>query len=176
VTDPVLLIIDALPVHEPTGWLVDADAGIVYGGGRSHRGKRIGYLMSAGYWSSKDAQRRDWLLHRVIWETANGPIPHKLEINHLNGIKTDNHLANLELVTSSENTQHAYRTGLIDREKHRRNTLRGEAHGQAKITQGIADSIRSDLDGGLSQRAAARRHGISQKTVWAIAAGQRWTR
>lgn len=45
--------------------------------------------------------------HRLVWEAFNGPIPSDVEINHKNGLKHDNSLDNLELVTKSENIKHA---------------------------------------------------------------------
>ena len=54
------------------------------------------------------------LAHRVIWWSVNGPIDNKLFINHINGIKTDNRLANLEVVTNQENIQHAWSIGLCN--------------------------------------------------------------
>lgn len=49
--------------------------------------------------------------HRLIWIVFVGPIG-SLVINHKNGIKNDNRLDNLELVTESENSRHAYESGL----------------------------------------------------------------
>lgn len=46
-------------------------------------------------------------VHRLVFEAFKGPIPKGLEINHKNGIKHDNRLENLELVTKSENLKHA---------------------------------------------------------------------
>lgn len=35
--------------------------------------------------------------HRLVWMKANGPIPKEATIHHINGIKSDNRLCNLEL-------------------------------------------------------------------------------
>jgi len=41
--------------------------------------------------------------HRYIWEHYNGEIKAGLEIDHINGIKTDNRIENLRLATKSQN-------------------------------------------------------------------------
>jgi hypothetical protein len=51
-------------------------------------------------------------VHRVVYRAFHGPIPEGLVINHLNGIKTDNRINNLEACTEAENAKHAVSTGL----------------------------------------------------------------
>lgn len=50
--------------------------------------------------------------HRLVWALFRGPIPPKMDINHIDGNKHNNALTNLELATRSENIQHARDTGL----------------------------------------------------------------
>jgi hypothetical protein len=60
-------------------------------------------------------------VHQVVWLAHQGEIPKLLQINHKNGVKTDNRLDNLELLSASENTKHAIKTGL-------KKILRGKEH------------------------------------------------
>ncbi len=51
-------------------------------------------------------------IHRLVLSAYKGPCPKGLEANHLDGDKRNSQLDNLEWVTSSENTIHAYQNGL----------------------------------------------------------------
>jgi hypothetical protein len=51
---------------------------------------------------------------RLAWSAAHGGIPSGLEIDHINRVKTDNRLANLRLVTSSQNKDNrAFRSNTV---------------------------------------------------------------
>jgi len=56
--------------------------------------------------------KKNTSLHRIVFETFKHEIPKGMIINHINGIKNDCRLINLECITQSENIIHAYKTGL----------------------------------------------------------------
>ena len=71
---------------------------------------RYGYKMVV--LTKPDKSRHSLSVHRLMAITFLGD-GEGLQVNHKNGIKTDNSIANLEWCTQSENMQHAHRTGLI---------------------------------------------------------------
>lgn len=51
----------------------------------------------------KNRKRKIWKVHQLMWLTWVGEIPKGYEINHINEIKTDNRLCNLNLLSHKEN-------------------------------------------------------------------------
>ena len=60
----------------------------------------------------KNKIKKNLLIHRIVGITFIKNPDNKCDINHKNGIKTDNRLENLEWNTRSENVKHAYKNNL----------------------------------------------------------------
>jgi hypothetical protein len=52
-----------------------------------------------------DGKQYQLKAHRVAWILEHGAIPDGLQVDHINGIREDNRLCNLRLVTQRENDQ-----------------------------------------------------------------------
>ena len=51
--------------------------------------------------------------HRFVYEVFRGPIPKCLETDHINGVKTDNRIKNLQLLTPKQNVQKSLSKAII---------------------------------------------------------------
>lgn len=65
-----------------------------------------------GYKVLKRSNKKDVRVHRLVAQLYLPKIDGKNEVNHINGIKTDNRVENLEWCSHQENCLHAYKTGL----------------------------------------------------------------
>lgn len=70
------------------------------------------YGKKDGYQQINLKPYRGLYVHRLVAQTFIPSPDNKSEVNHINGIKTDNRVENLEWVTHQENIKHAWRTGL----------------------------------------------------------------
>ncbi len=92
------------------------DSKMYRGGYRSYAGKILkpsfdkdGYCLIC---LSRNKKQKSYRLSRLVALCFFGVCPPNKEVNHKNGIKTDNKINNLEYVTTQENVKHAYEIGL----------------------------------------------------------------
>lgn len=81
-------------------------------------GRTIGYVDSKGYLKISYMHPESKIIYkmlvsRLIWLISMGEIPEGMVINHIDGVKTNNNLNNLEVVTDLQNYFHAKNLGLI---------------------------------------------------------------
>ena len=81
---------------------------------RAERKSKNGYLMVKMEWMGKT-----YLMsaHQAAYTLLVGPIKNGMDINHLDGDKTNNRPTNLEQATRGENHAHAHRNGLRNASK-----------------------------------------------------------
>jgi len=92
-----------------------------------------GYLRTA---LTKNKRLVTIKMHRLVAESFIENPYNKEEVNHINGIKTDNRAVNLEWVTRQENIKHSIENNL-------QYVLKGEEIGTAKLTEKEVLQIRS---------------------------------
>jgi HNH endonuclease len=105
-------------------------------------------------------------VHRLVAEAFLGRCPSGAQVNHINGVKTDNRVSNLEYVTRSENMKHAFRLGLQSNQ--------GERHSQSRLTDEKVREIRQLLAVGFKQAEVAKMMNVHQTAVSRANSGKRW--
>jgi len=101
---------------------------------------------------------KTFFIHRLVWETFVGIIPKGLQINHIDGNKSNNSLSNLELVTPAENIHHAYRMGL-------KKGYSAESNSMAKLTNDQYLSMIHEIANGATNDEIALKYGLHSRYV-----------
>ena len=117
-------------------------------------------------WLYKNRRRRAIGVHRLVARAFIGRGRRGYQINHRDGNKANNHVRNLEWVTASQNTQHAYDNGL---------SPRGSNHYCAKLNAWRVRVIRRAVNAGISKQHLADVFGVGWTTVAKAASGETWS-
>jgi hypothetical protein len=85
----------------------DDELGALYWRVTWRRDRLAGFIDSHGYWiTSIPGFGKQCKAHRLIWIYHFGAIPAGFQVDHINGVRCDNHIENLRLATPLGNRQH----------------------------------------------------------------------
>lgn len=122
---------------------------------------------SSGYQSLtfvKNKIRKSITVHRLVAISFMENQKNKREVNHKNGIKTDNRVENLEWVTPKENQRHSVDTGLKSK---------GETNYNSKLTESQAIEIKYGYFD-LCHKEIACIYGVAKSRISSIRTGKDW--
>lgn len=152
--------------HLAKNYTINPDGSIISIGRNGNNGSReltqfkdkSGYLRVSIWVENKSYQK---LAHRLVAEKFIPNPENKPCVNHKDGIKTNNCVINLEWCTVSENTKHAYDTGLITHWN--KNNLDGNSPKSIVISQYSKDGKFINTFG--SMRLASRTIGVQMSSI-----------
>jgi predicted RNA binding protein YcfA (HicA-like mRNA interferase family) len=107
------------------------------------------------------------LVHKLVASVFMIKPDNCTQINHVNGIKIDNRLENLQWVTQSENQLHAYRLGLQP-------SRSGEGNGRSIITDRTVTILKELYNSGKSTKEVSEIINVNLSIVRSIIYGRSW--
>lgn len=117
-----------------------------------------------------NGKQKTMYVHRLVAQTFIPNPDSKPEINHINGIKSDNRVENLEWSTPKENTKHAYATGLRVA-----SPSLGENNGSSKLTEKQVLEIRELYSTKkYTTRGLGKMFDVSNQLISSIVNNKRW--
>jgi hypothetical protein len=124
---------------------------------------RQGYLQLG---LCRSGRQKSYLVHRLVLMAFYGDNPPEIQCNHIDGVKTNNHVNNLEWATRLENMTHAYQTGLVAK--------KGEMNHNAVLNWKKVGQIRKALKKGAKPKELSEIFGVVPGHIWAIGKNIRW--
>ncbi len=110
------------------------------------------------------------LVHILVAEAFLGMRPKGHDVNHKNGIKTDNHVDNLEYLSRK---QHEFHTAHV---LNRQRSVVGEAHGNARLSEGQVRAIHAQYcTGKYTMKEIAREYDVTLTCISSIVNGYSWS-
>lgn len=85
------------------------------------------YVNSAGYVLIRieiNGEKKNWQVHRLVAEAFIPNEQNKPQVNHIDAVRTNNNVENLEWCTPSENTRHSFKLGTSKRYAHHERPVR----------------------------------------------------
>lgn len=89
----------------------------------------------------QNANNKIAMVHRLIAKAFIDNPENKPQVNHINGIKTDNRVENLEWVTASENAKHSHANKLQVNKKGKDSPLYGKTKGESIRAKKVIDIV-----------------------------------
>lgn len=111
-------------------------------------------------------------VHRIVALTFIENKEEKEQVNHKNGVKTDNRVENLEWCSREENIKHAFINKLNHRGERIRQSILKEH--QVKEIRAKYKPPTGHYGNGRSQRSLAKEYGVNQGTIWNILNNKTW--
>lgn len=141
---------------------------------RSLRADRTGrgYLVVRLFRKEGDTNRRHGrAIHNLVAEAFLPKYIATAEVNHIDGDKENNRVSNLEWVSHSENINHAYQTGLINKRK-----LFDSKRRQYKLSEELVEDIKRLRKQGETLAKIARLFGVHHSTISRASNGLSWSK
>lgn len=133
---------------------------------RKHTGGYLRVALRAG------GATHEFYIHRLVMAAFIGEPPLHVEVNHKNGIKSDNRLENLEYCSHQANAQHS--VNVLKHGVGHTHPMHGERHYKAKLNDDAVRIIRGEPDDTDTVKKLAARFGVTTAAIRFVKRGLTW--